>query len=289
MSKKFVYGTYPNVQSAQEAVDVLVKNGIPEQNISLVASPGILDGINSRAEALTLDEITHHNNHDWWDSFLGLFSPADPEYQQQEIDFAAYERDVQEGKVLVAVDRDFEAQTLGLHTNQYQETNRYADENFVHGDQYNHDLTDDHQTIQLHEEQVNARTESEVVGDVEISKEVVTETKTIEVPVEKEVLNVTRRDVHQKADDHAFDGLENETISIPLREDKVKIDRETLVTEEVDIDKSVERSNRVFNEETRKEVLDIDKDETIIARDQEKHPLHSEHEDIVDRIEDDRL
>ena len=64
-------------------------------------------------------------------------------------------------------------------------------------------------TLQLREEELLARKRAVEAGEVEIRKEVVTETRTVEVPIEREQLVIERR-----AGDHA----EGEPIRIPLRE-----------------------------------------------------------------------
>lgn len=116
-------------------------------------------------------------------------------------------------------------------------------------------------TIELHEEDVNIHTQKRNLGNVEISKEVIEETKTVEVPVEREELHIKHT---IPTDDTTLDGdavFEEETIEVPLSEDEIIVDKETRITDQVEIEKTTHTDTQSISETERREELIID-DET---------------------------
>ena len=65
--------------------------------------------------------------------------------------------------------------------------------------------------------------------------------------------------------------VEDETIVIPLTQEKVKIDKETLVTGEVNIDKTTSIENQEVSENVRREVIDVDGDQELLKEDRTEY------------------
>lgn len=118
----------------------------------------------------------------------------------------------------------------------------------------------DTERIRLHEEQVHAETRKKDLGDVSITKEVVEDTKTVEVPVEREEIHIRHTDPNERTtgDDDAF---VEEEIVIPVSEDEVVVDKDTVITDEIEVEKTTHTDSETVTETTRREELDID-DET---------------------------
>jgi len=92
-------------------------------------------------------------------------------------------------------------------------------------------------TIQVKEEQLHAEKRPVEAGEVRVRKEVHTETKTLEVPVQHEEVVIERTPVHGRA---ASDVIrEGEEIRIPVREEQVDVSKHAVVTEEVKVGKRV--------------------------------------------------
>jgi uncharacterized protein (TIGR02271 family) len=90
-------------------------------------------------------------------------------------------------------------------------------------------------SVELREEQLRARKETVEAGEVALRKDVVTEQKSMEVPVTREEVVVER---HPVADRPAGGEIrEGEEIRVPVREEQVRLDKEAVVTEEVSIGK----------------------------------------------------
>lgn len=89
------------------------------------------------------------------------------------------------------------------------------------------------------------------------------------MPVRREELHITRRaNTDAVADDDVF---QEETYTVPLSEERVVVDKETVVTGEVDINKTVQEETEQVTDSVRKEVLDVDGDQEIITEDRTEY------------------
>lgn len=103
-------------------------------------------------------------------------------------------------------------------------------------------------SFQVKEERLHAQKHPVETGSVNVRKEVHTETRTMEVPVQREEVIVERNPVHGRAatEGVAGDIREGEEIRVPVREEHVTVTKEPVVTEEVRVGKrTVQDSERV--------------------------------------------
>ncbi len=129
----------------------------------------------------------------------------------------------------------------------------------------------DETRVELVEERLEAHTRPIQIGEVLLRKEVVTETRTIEVPVKREELVVERRAVERRPADHPeelapdefsrslvarFQALqEGESIRLPLIEEEVVVQKRPVVYQEVLIGKrGVEETQQVSGTVHREEL-----------------------------------
>ncbi len=95
-------------------------------------------------------------------------------------------------------------------------------------------------------------------GEVNVSKHVVEDQQSIEVPVEREEVYVERRKVdHNASGTDAFVD-ENDSIHVPLSEEKVVVSKEDVVSEEIVVGKRKVRDTETVSETVRREEADID-------------------------------
>lgn len=107
----------------------------------------------------------------------------------------------------------------------------------------------DNGTLQLHQEELDITKNSSSAGEVVLSKEVVEEQKSVDVPVTHEEVVIERRSINNEASDAAINA--EETIRIPVSEEHVEVSKHTVTTGEVSAHKrSVEATQHV--EETLK-------------------------------------
>jgi len=109
----------------------------------------------------------------------------------------------------------------------------------------------DGKSMKLHEEQLHVRKESVPTGEVTLRKETRVEHKTIEVPVRKEEVVVERRAVSGQAS--SADLRPDEVIRVPVSEEKIRVEKTPVVTEEVRVGKRVVEEKEQVSGDVRKE------------------------------------
>jgi len=102
--------------------------------------------------------------------------------------------------------------------------------------------------VPVHEEELTATTRPVDQGQVRITKDVVSEERTLDVPVTEERARVTRRTVDRDATDATLSGdaFQEQTIDVPLQTEQVDVQKRVRVAEEVEVAKeAVQRTERV--------------------------------------------
>ncbi len=141
------------------------------------------------------------------------------------------------------------------------------------------------ETIPLREEELRVRKRAMPAGEVEIRKEVVTEYRTIEVPVQREEIIVERRPAGERSVEgrpvegreladlpvaELADLAEGETIRIPVREEEVVIEKRPVIREEVEVSKRrVTETEQVAGTVQREEVR-VEREGDVRLRDTER-------------------
>jgi uncharacterized protein (TIGR02271 family) len=108
--------------------------------------------------------------------------------------------------------------------------------------------------VPVHEEELTAVKREREVGEVEITKDVVAEERTLEVPVTEERVRVSRVAANREAtaDEDAF---REGTIEVPLRGEEVELQKRTRVAEEIEVQKeAVQHTEQVGGTVRREEV-----------------------------------
>jgi len=176
-----------------------------------------------------------------------------------EEDAEFYENEVKSGRYLVTVeagDRQSEARSILRGQGGFDRTGWEA----VRADR-NNSLAEggfrdeSGRVIQLREEHLRAQKQSVDTGEVKVRKEVRTEHKKIDVPIEREEVVVERRPArgHRAAGE-----LKSEEIRIPVKEERIKVTKEPVVREEVSVGKRKVRDNRTVSGDVRKEEIVVD-------------------------------
>ena len=110
------------------------------------------------------------------------------------------------------------------------------------------------------EEQLNVNKERVATGEARLRKYVVTDTETVEVPVDREEVRVERTPINAE-DANNYNGAisgDSEEASVTLHEERVNIDKETVPVEKVNLKKDTVRDTETRTEELRKEQIDTD-------------------------------
>jgi uncharacterized protein (TIGR02271 family) len=123
-------------------------------------------------------------------------------------------------------------------------------------------------TLQVKEERLHAEKRPVEAGEVTVRKEVHTETEHLEVPVQREEVVIERTPVHGRAATGGIAGdfREGEEVRIPVREEKVDVGKEAVVTEEVKVGKRVVRDTERVAGDVRKEEVKVEQKGDVDVR-----------------------
>ncbi|WP_291579248.1 YsnF/AvaK domain-containing protein [Clostridium sp. UBA6640] len=105
--------------------------------------------------------------------------------------------------------------------------------------------------LTLHKEELDISKSNVPKGEVELSKEIIQEQKTVDVPVTHEEVVIERRSIDSEASDTPIS--DEETIRIPVSEEQVNVDKHTVVTGEVSAHKREVQETRRVEENLKRE------------------------------------
>lgn len=169
-------------------------------------------------------------------------------------------------KIDRTLDRDAD-RDLAVNRTYDRDTYRYD----YDPDLYNYNDREDHRSLKLYEERLIANTTRQKTGEVAIGKHIETETANVSVPVEKERVVIERSTPMNAgavtADATAFN--EGEVARVEVYEETPDIRKETVVREEVNVRKEVDRDTVEASDTIRKERLDINKEGNPIVNDRD--------------------
>ncbi|MFS0637924.1 YsnF/AvaK domain-containing protein [Mesobacillus foraminis] len=98
-------------------------------------------------------------------------------------------------------------------------------------------------SLELHKEELDVTKNNVSAGEVVLSKEVVEEQKTVDVPVMHEEVVIKRTPVNQRSNASI---TSEETVHIPVSEEQVQVNKYTVTTEEISASKrQVEETQQV--------------------------------------------
>jgi len=125
--------------------------------------------------------------------------------------------------------------------------------------------------LRRYEEDLQVDKVAREAGDVTVSKRVVEDTKTVEVPIRREEVHVERRpvsDASMSASDESLAGeaFTDQTISVPVMEEDVEIRKVARPVEEIEITKTATDETRNVDATVRREEFDVDDDTDRNAR-----------------------
>lgn len=140
-------------------------------------------------------------------------------------------------------------------------TNAVATEPVAETDRYDqHHRADD--VIELREEELHVNKNKVQAGEVKIGKHVVSEEKSVTVPVEHEEVVVTRHAVDRDADPSQI-GADSASVKVPVMAEQVSTNVTARVVEEVEVGKRTVQENKTVTDTVRKEQLDMDTDGNV--------------------------
>jgi uncharacterized protein (TIGR02271 family) len=113
------------------------------------------------------------------------------------------------------------------------------------------------ETLEAREEEVRVRKRPVQTGEAEVYKEVRTENRSIDVPVQKEELVIERHSLNRQPASGPIG--ETERVRIPLGEEQVDVEKRAVATEQVTVGKRLREDEQRIDTTVRKEDIKVDK------------------------------
>jgi len=204
-----------------------------------------------------------------------------------------YNSEFMAGRTVVTVnasDRQQEAFDILSRNGGYNATTAMGQSTATYGqaaDTYTQDRTLDTnraERVQLREEQLQVNKQPVQTGEVGIRKEVVTEQKSINVPVNREEVVIERRPVSGEVSNEPIS--EGETIRVPVSEEQVNVSKQTVATGEVAIGKRQVQETQQVSEAVRREKAHIEREGDVPIHSTQTDPYHPSQTDVEDLLED---
>jgi len=120
--------------------------------------------------------------------------------------------------------------------------------------------TDEEIRIPVIEEELTATVREQQAGAVRIEKDVVTEQRTLDVPVTEERVRIERRVVDRPVSAADAAAFEETVIEVPLRSETVDVQKQARVAEEVVVRKEAVQRTEHVTDTVRKEEVFVDED-----------------------------
>ncbi|NYD39016.1 DUF2382 domain-containing protein [Actinomycetospora corticicola] len=134
------------------------------------------------------------------------------------------------------------------------------------GDRAGHDRSGESMT--LSEERLNVGKETVETGQVRLRKYVVTENQTVEVPVSHEEVRLEREPVR---DGRPGGSIGEDEQSVTLHAERAVVGKEAHAVENVRLAKETVTENESFSDEVRKERLDVQDENGVMADEKRRH------------------
>ena len=113
--------------------------------------------------------------------------------------------------------------------------------------------------VPVHEEELRVEKTRAGAGEIEVRKDVVTEEQTVEVPVTREEVEIRRFTVDRPVSEARIVDT-GDTIRIPVIEERVVVDKDVRVAEEVEISKRAVTETQRVSDTVRREEINVEQE-----------------------------
>jgi uncharacterized protein (TIGR02271 family) len=184
-----------------------------------------------------------------------------------------YESEFKAGRTIVTVkaeNRYDEAVTIIRRHNGHAQdrTGDFQRATFAHTSNVGTTRTTGEQKVQLREEELQVHKTPVQTGEVRVGKEVITEHKTIQVPVQREEVVIER---HPASGQPTSGGIRaGEEVRIPVKEEEVHVDKVTVAKEDVTVGKRTVQGTETVSGDVRKEQVKIEEEGDVNVKNKRK-------------------
>lgn len=119
--------------------------------------------------------------------------------------------------------------------------------------------------VPVHQEELRAERVAEQAGEVRVGKNIVEEERTLDVPVTRDEVEIRRvsTDRPAGASEDAF--TQGDTIRVPVTAERVNVDKEARVVEEIEISKRPVTETQRVTDTVRREELEVDETGNVLT------------------------
>jgi uncharacterized protein (TIGR02271 family) len=257
---KMIIGVFQSEAELIAKINELTLNGYSEDDMYVITKDH--DGISMLRRRTDVE--VQSASRSWNDRFKAFLTGEDPVRENfrkiglTDVESESYYREVENGGYLLYVDQEY--------------NDGYKDHNMTAND-----LTEE-EKLRLHEERLSVNKKPVQTGEIRVEKEVVEENQVVDIPVEREEGFVERRHVDDNKNVHAEDDVfekrsrpfkDDETIRIPIKEERVEVTKKPVVSEEIVVGKRKTQDTETVRETVRREEAHIHEDNR--ARKEKEH------------------
>jgi uncharacterized protein (TIGR02271 family) len=246
-----VVAVFDDRTQAEQAINELQNAGISSDQIRFAGQGTSSGGILASIKSLFTGQQTGQA----YDDLVDMGVPAD--------DARYYQQEYEAGRSIVAVLADGRMQEVtdilarygGYAANQrFAQTADYASTATTGRQEAQ---TEGEQRVRLREEELRAQKQPVETGEVRLRKDVVTEQKSIDVPVTHEEVYIERRPGSGQPAEQPIG--EGETIRVPVREEQVTVEKQPVVREEVELGKRPVQETKQVSDTVRREEAHLER------------------------------
>lgn len=257
-------GTFDVQAEVIHEIGELKAQGYKEEDMYVVA----LNGQQLQMVQGQTDVHLNTDEGDFMDKFKSFISGEDPtkdalkQMGLSDSEADEYYKQIQSGKIVLYVDseygmhyQNFDAAAASLSGNGPAQDDRPKPETA--------DLNDEQQ-MKLHEERLAVDKKWVESGSVDIHKNTVEEQQTLDVPYEREEVEIERRPVNQELSEYEASGHSAEKYEkdglwhIPVIEERLEVRKVKYVSEEIIVHKRKVQETKHISETVQRETVDID-------------------------------
>jgi uncharacterized protein (TIGR02271 family) len=260
--EKHIIGAYDSTNEAAAVVEQLSRKGYSPEEIMVVSNRDRLGSLENKTGLQVERDRTEQNDPSMWDKIKDAFTLDEENHSENRLskyglpddEASRYESKLDDGKILVAVESDSTADLEEFTTGYDRRETGVTDYTTSGG-------TTEEQSMELREERLNVDKEQRKAGEVSISKDVVEEERSVDVPVKHEEVYVEKRHVQDGETRNASTEIgEDEEIRIPVVEEKVEVKKKPVVTDEVVVGKRTTEETEHISDTVKREEVHLDKD-----------------------------
>lgn len=257
-------GTFDVQAEVIHEIGELKAQGYKEEDMYVVA----LNGQQLQMVQGQTDVHLNTDEGDFMDKFKSFISGEDPtkdaliQMGLSESEANDYYKEIQSGKIVLYVDseygmnyQNFDAAAANLSGNSQRPEDHLKTET--------PDLSDE-QRMELHEERLAVDKKWVESGSVDIRKNTVEQQQTLDVPYEREEVEVERRPINQELSEYEANGHSAKTYEkdglwhIPVIEERLEVRKVKYVSEEIIVHKRKVQETKHISETVQRETVDID-------------------------------